>query len=102
MLKLSNGRFTLSENRLVLLAPHSSVPNTFQNVETDSRQHGQFVREMQALRGRVYLQDGAIGRDQLSADGLHETAEDERSWHLLTLDKDRRVSGCAWYLEHES
>jgi hypothetical protein len=102
MLKLLERTINSLDDRFVLLAPHSSVPDIFQNVETDSRRHGQFVREMQALRGSIYLQDGAIGRDQLSAEGLHETTEDERSWHLLTLDKDRHVSGCAWYLEHDS
>jgi hypothetical protein len=102
MLKLLERTIHTLDDRLVLLAPHSSVPDIFQNVETDSRRHGQLVREMQALRGSVYLQDGAIGRDQLSKDGLHETTEDQRSWHLLTLDKNQRVSGCAWYLEHDS
>ena len=89
------------DDRLVLLAPDSSVVKKFRNANIDSRRHGQLVREMQALRGSVYLHDGAIRPDQLSADGLHETAEDERSWHLLTVDKDQRVTGCAWYLEHD-
>jgi hypothetical protein len=102
MLKLLERTIHSLDDRLVLLAPKASVPALFHNVETDSRHHALLVREMQALRGSVYLHDGAIGRDQLSAEGLHETAEDERSWHLLTLDKNRRVSGCAWYLEHDS
>jgi hypothetical protein len=102
MLKLLERTIHSLDDRLLLLAPHSSVPELFKNVDTDARRHGQLVREMQALRGSVYLQDGAIGRDQLSPEGLHETAEDQRSWHLLTLDKDSRVSGCAWYLEHDS
>jgi hypothetical protein len=38
----------------------------------------------------------------LTSDGLHETAEDDKSWHLLMIDSHRRVSGCAWYLEHDS
>jgi hypothetical protein len=112
MLKLLERTIHSLDDRLVLLAPKASVPalfqppifqpRLFQNVESDSQRHAFLVREMQALRGSIYLHDGAIGRDQLSAEGLHETAEDERSWHLLTLDKNRRVSGCAWYLEHDS
>ena len=101
MLKLLERTIHSLDNRLVLLAPDSSVVEKFRNASVDSRRHGQLVREMQALRGSVYLQDGAIRPDQLSADGLHETAEDERSWHLLTVDKDQRVTGCAWYLEHD-
>lgn len=102
MLKLLERTIQSLDDRLVLLAPKASVPTRFHNVEADSRRHAFFVRQMQALRGSVYLHDGAIGREQLSSEGLHETAEDERSWHLLTLDKHRRVSGCAWYLEHDS
>jgi len=101
MLKLLERTIHSLDNRLVLLAPDSSVVEKFRNASIDSCRHGQLVREMQALRGSVYLQDGAIRPDQLSADGLHETVEDERSWHLLTVDKDQRVTGCAWYLEHD-
>lgn len=102
MLKLLERAINSLDDRLVLLAPHTPVPGIFQNIETDARHHAKLVREMQALRGSVYLQEGAIGREDLSAEGLHETAEDERSWHLLTLDKNRRVSGCIWYLEHDT
>jgi len=89
------------DRRLVLLAPQSRVSTFFKNVETDSRRHRELVREMQKLRGSIYLQDGALGREQLSADGLHETDEDEQSWHLLMMDSRQRITGCAWYLEHD-
>ena len=102
MLKLLERTIHSLDDRLVLLAPNAPVPGLFQNLETDSLSHAQLIREMQTLRGSVYLQDGAIGRHELTAEGLHETAEDERSWHLLTLDRNRRVSGCLWYLEHAS
>lgn len=57
---------------------------------------------MQKLRGGIYCEDGAVDRDQLTPEGLHETEEDEKSWHLLMVDAQRRVTGCAWYLEHDS
>ena len=38
----------------------------------------------------------------MSADGLHQTPEDERSWHLLWTDSRGHVSSCAWYLEHHN
>jgi hypothetical protein len=88
---------------LVLLAPPTSaVPRSFQNVTRDSSQHTGLVREMQRLRGAVYLDDGAVERRQLSDDGLHRTPEDQKSWHLLMLNPHGRVSSCAWYLLHEN
>lgn len=102
MLKLLERTIHSLDARLVLLAPQAPVVNGFHNVETNAHRHRQLVREMQALRGSIYLSDGAIARDQLSTEGLHETTEDQRSWHLLMLDKNRRVSGCAWYLEHDT
>lgn len=57
---------------------------------------------MQRLRGGIYLADGALGRDELTSEGLHETKEDDRSWHLLMVDDRQRVTGCAWYLEHDN
>lgn len=88
-------------DRLVLLAPHSSVPAHMNHVEVDARRHYQLLREMQQLRGSVYLRDGAVTPEQLSPKGLHETPEDERSWHLLMVNR-RQITGCAWYLEHEN
>jgi len=90
------------ENRLILLAPPGKVPTFFRHVETDSTKHRHFITQMQKLRGHVYLDDGAVQRHQLSSDGLHQTPEDDKSWHLLTLDERQRVTGCAWYLEHDS
>ncbi|MGH9631672.1 MAG: hypothetical protein ACRD7E_25480 [Bryobacteraceae bacterium] len=57
---------------------------------------------MQKLRGRLYLQDGAIEREDLTRDGRHSQSVDEDSWHLLTLDPQGRVSGCARYRQHEN
>jgi hypothetical protein len=103
MLKLLERNIASVDGRLVLLAPPDQpIPGTFQNVTYDSTTHERLIREMQRLRGSVYLQDGAVQREQLSPDGLHKTPEDERSWHLLILDKERHVSSCAWYMLHDS
>jgi hypothetical protein len=102
MLKLLERNIASIEERLVLLAPPNiSVPASFRNVTFDSHQHDHLVEEMQRLRGSIYLQDGAVQREHLSADGLHRTSEDDRSWHLLMLNKRRRVSSCVWYMEHD-
>jgi hypothetical protein len=86
----------------MLLAPNAAVPAFFRNVSFDPSRHRTLLRDMQKLRGGIYCEDGALGREQLTPDGLHETAEDDKSWHLLMVDSERRVTGCAWYLEHDS
>jgi len=100
VLKLLERTVASLDQRLVLLAPTAAVPRFFKNVEHDPVGHLRLVRDMQKLRGKVYFKDGALGREQLTSDGLHDTAEDHKSWHLLMVDGFRRVTGCAWYLEH--
>jgi hypothetical protein len=102
VLKLLERTISSLDERLILLAPTARVPGFFENVEQDAVGHRRLVREMQRLRGKIYLKDGALDRTQLTLDGLHETAEDNKSWHLLMVDSRRRVTGCAWYLEHSS
>jgi hypothetical protein len=102
VLKLLERTVASLDQRLILLAPTAAVPGFFKNVEHDPIRHVRLVREMQKLRGKIYLDDGALGREQLTFDGLHDTAEDHKSWHLLMVDHHRRVTGCAWYLEHPS
>jgi hypothetical protein len=102
MLKLLERNIASIENRLVLLAPpHSEVPEHFRNVSYDMQRHQEMVMQIQQLRGSVYLQDGAVRRDQLSPDGLHRTPEDDHSWHLLMLNRHMDVSSCVWYLQHD-
>jgi hypothetical protein len=102
MLKLLERNVCNIEGRLVLLAPpQTCVPRVFDNVDNDMRFHHALVREVQRMRGRIYLEDGAVQRHELSPEGLHETPEDRKSWHLIVLNKQHRVSACVWYLEHE-
>lgn len=103
MLSLLERNIAAIEDRLVLLAPPTlSMPQFFRKVTRDSFQHTSLVREMQRLRGAVYLDDGAVEPQQLSDDGLHQTPEDQKSWHLLMRNAFGRVSSCAWYLPHEA
>jgi hypothetical protein len=87
-------------DRLVLLAPEAVASNVFQHVDVDVPRYRQLVHDLQRMRGQAYLADGAITPDQLTDDGLHRTEEDERAWHILSVDADEQVTGCAWYLEH--
>jgi hypothetical protein len=54
---------------------------------------------MQRFRGMVYSRDGAVQTSELTADGRHKLAVDERSWHVLSLDRDNRVCACLRYLD---
>ena len=56
----------------------------------------------QKLRGRIYVEEGAIDQSELRLDGRHCMSSDEESWHILTLDRNGKVSGCARYLMHEN
>ena len=58
------------------------------------------LAKAQKLRGRIYLEDGAIESSELTPDGRHYIASDEESWHILILDSYGEVSGCTRYLAH--
>ena len=86
-----------------MLTPGSFVvPDDFRNVSADAGLHRKLLRAVQRLRGNVYLRDGAIQPGDLTTEGLHQTLEDERSWHLMLLDREDRVTSCIWYLQHET
>jgi hypothetical protein len=101
MLKLLERNIASIEERMVLIAPRqSAIGWFFQDVRVDPVRRRRLLHTMQRLRGRIYLDDGAIGPEDLSPDGRHRTPEDDKSWHLLMLDPRGRVSACVWYLEH--
>ena len=94
---------SLSHQQLILLAPYGvHVPARFRNVRIDPRRYGSILVDMQKLRGRIYLEDGAIGHDQLDRNGRHRSEADTESWHLLTLDDKGSVSGCVRYHAHRN
>ncbi len=91
-----------SSRRLRLLAPsRSAVPRFFTRVRTDPKHHELLLAAAQRLRGRVYLEDGAIRPAELT-DGRHFVDLDLRSWHLLVMDPDDRVCGCLRYREYSN
>lgn len=88
--------------RLVLLAPaHGVIPASFTGVRPNSNRYHDLLAKMQELRGKVYLEDGAIQPSQLE-NGRHRLGSDEKSWHLLVLDESREVRGCIRCREHSS
>ena len=93
---------TGSSRRLALLAPSTSAARMFFNrVHVDTKRSEDLLAEMQMVRGSVYLQDGAIGLSDLTH-GRYKLDTDEGSWHLLVLDKQNRVCGCARYREYSN
>jgi hypothetical protein len=102
MLRLIESSVAAIEQQLVLVAPlQVSGFDTFKNVTNDTTRNRQLIREMQRLRGSIYLDEGNVKRHELTTDGRHQTAEDDKSWHLLMTDEKGRVRSCALYLEHE-
>ncbi len=57
---------------------------------------------MQKMRGRIYLNDGAITPEDLTPDGRHVMRGDLRSWHLLLLGESESVVGCMRVLLHQN
>jgi hypothetical protein len=85
-----------TSQRLIILAPaEAAIPDSFLQVEENPERYRRLLADMQTLRGARYLKDGAITQLQVSADGRHQLAVDEKSWHLLALNKDGAVCGGA-------
>jgi hypothetical protein len=86
---------------LLLLAPvDAEIPDTLTGVEFNPQSHTALLAGLQRLRGRVYLEDGAIERSALSPDGRYVQPADEDAWHLIALNAHGNVSGCARYMAH--
>jgi hypothetical protein len=92
-----------ANRRFILLSP-PDVPlgGVFQRVEGDAGWRQELLAGMQRLRGRLYLKDGAISERDLTPDGRHFQAIDEKAWHLLVLTPQDRVVGCMRYLQHHA
>jgi hypothetical protein len=90
-----------ASRQFTLLAPrHADLPGKFYDVIVDQDHYDVLLSDMQRLRGRVYLEDGAIDERQLTSDGRHDLPTDELSWHLLLMDGEGHVAGCMRYLRH--
>jgi hypothetical protein len=90
-----------AQTRFVVLPPSSGVAasRVFRNVEQDTLGHNRLVSEMQRFRGSMYLRDGAIQRSDLTVDGRHKVEVDDRSWHVLSLDRNHRVCACLRFVD---
>ena len=103
LLNLLDRTIASLEQRLVLLAPPDvAVPDQFRTCAFDLERHTDLIHAVQRFRGAIYVDDGAITREQLSADGRHLTPDDNQSWHLLLVNPDGGIDACAWYREYDS
>lgn len=86
---------------VVLLAPFvPEITGCIGTVRTDPDVHGALLADLQRMRGRVYLADGDIKPEQLTADGRHDQEADARSWHIVLKDANGSVAGCARFSPH--
>ena len=92
------------QNRLgrnfIILAPPQEGESAFSHLVNDPSRHERLLAQAQTLRGSIYLQDGAIHKEELTRDGRHIQPADDRSWHLLTIDAAGTVTACIRYLAH--
>ena len=87
--------------RHVVLAPRrAKIPEAFGKIASNPDDHQRMLSEMQRLRGRVALLEGAIQRSELTADGRDASPVDHLAWHLLTLDDHGAIGGCLRMLVH--
>ena len=80
--------------RLFVLPPRSwccaCSPCCSMSVQTHHRR----LEQIQRLRGRVYVEDGALHPSLLDTDGKHLTAFDHDHWHILVTDEQDEVCAC--------
>lgn len=93
--------WSLRHRSFILLAPANEAISQFPGGITFSHDlHSHLLSEVQRLRGRVYLADGALGVGDLDPRERHIQPLDSRSWHLLTLGSLGRVIGCTRFRRH--
>ena len=91
-----------SQYAFQILAPHrASRCERFSKVE-DGVRHNRLLRSLQRFRGQIYLEDGAIKAADLDGDGALRMRGDDEAWHLLLIDSNENVIGCARYLMYSN
>jgi len=89
------------QGQTVVLAPAAAhLPSSFTRVVRNPGRHASVLSGLQRLRGRVYLEDGAIDRSELASDGRFIQPIDNHAWHLVRLNASGDVCGCARYMTY--
>jgi hypothetical protein len=84
----------------LLIPPQANLGTELSDIHCDQKVYDQFLRSVQRLRGRIYLEDGAIQASDMNADGRFAMQGDEQCWHLLLTNDTNETIGCARYLVH--
>jgi hypothetical protein len=80
-----------------ILAPAlAGVPTRFNRTEVDARTHGELIFSVQVLRGMA-LRECRQMRTPLTSDARHVQKSDYDSWHVLLLNGEEQLLGCARY-----
>jgi hypothetical protein len=88
---------------LVMLAPRGGrIPGPFRTIEEDSAKHQILLDQVQELRGRIMVEEGALPKTGLDSLGRHRSDLDEKAWHLVVVSGGNRVTGCVRYHVHPS
>lgn len=88
---------------IVILPPVGArVPSSFRHVSDRPESYRCMLSAVQRFRGSIYLEDGAICQDELTADGRHDVPIDEKSWHVITIDSNGRIWACLRFLEEHA
>jgi len=100
-------RFNIGSNcalarHFVFLAPSRAVDPGFGDIRVDRTYHDALLGSAQRLRAAAYIENGAVGPEQLTCDGRFVQEFDRDAWHLVTVEADGRVSACARYALHEN
>jgi hypothetical protein len=89
--------------RSELLAPQDAARVEWgAGFSPDEELYYRLLSSLQKLRGRSYLADGAIEREQLTEDGRFVMPGDESSWHFVLTAGADEVIGCVRYSVHDS
>jgi hypothetical protein len=90
-----------NSSSFVLLAPSDGVvPAAFQSVWRDQAEYNRVLTQMQKMRGRVALAEGAVLEKDLRPGRRHEMAGDTESWHIIKVRGEGQMLGCARILVH--
>ena len=90
-------------SEIIILPPAGSrVPQQFRNVISSATAYQSILAQIQNFRGQIYLEDGAITRAELAADGRHVLPIDQRSWHVMSIEKNGEIGGCLRFLEEST
>src|SRR5579871_6041710 len=95
--------WSLRHRSFILLAPANEPISQYPGgVKFSADLHSHLLSELQRLRGRIYLADGAVSPGELDPRERHIQSLDTRSWHLLTLGSLGRVIGCTRFRRYSS